>query len=303
MKRSLIVLLAAALLIAPAAAWAEDGSAGLTFLKLGAGARAIAIGDAYVAVGGDASSIYWNPAGTVDVENIDVVLMHSEWFQGIRYDFAGGVSSDGVRAFGVAITGLYMDDLERREGPTAEPDGHFGVFDFALTGTYAQRLTPYLNVGGGLKYLSEKIDDEIASGFAADLGAKYRIPAVPGLSAGLAIQNLGPPMKFIEEEFNLPVTYRLGGAIETSIDGWNSDMLITGDAVIPHDGDTKFHFGLEFEYARMLAIRFGYRSGWDNQNVSVGFGAKVRNFRLDYAYVPFYSDLGDTHRMSLGFAL
>lgn len=302
MKRPVTALLAVALLI-PASALAGDDSAGLAFLKLGAGARAVALGDAYVAVGGDASSIYWNPAGTVDVENIDVVLMHSEWFQDIRYDFVGGVSSDGQRAYGVAITGLYMDDLERRVGPDAEPDGHFGVFDFAVTGTYAQRLTDYLAVGGGLKYVSEKIDDETASGFAADLGAAYRVPIVPGLTAGFAVQNLGPGMKFIEDEFDLPVTYRLGGAVETAIEGWNADVLFTGDAVIPHDGDSKFHFGFEFEYARMLALRFGYRSGWDNQNVSVGLGAKVRNFRLDYAYVPFYSDLGDTHRMSLAFAL
>lgn len=299
--RPVIALLAVALLVPPAEA--GEGSAGLAFLKLGAGARAVALGDAYVAVGGDASSIYWNPAGTVDVGNIDVVLMHGEWFQGIRYDYVGGVSSDGERAYGAAITGLYMDDLERRVGPDAEPDGHFGVFDVAVTGTYAQRLTEYLAVGGGFKYLSEKIDDETASGFAADLGATYKIPAVPGLTAGLAVQNLGPTMKFIEDEFDLPVTYRLGGAVTSSIEGWNADVLFTGEAVIPHDGNTKFHFGFEFEYERMLALRFGYRSGWDNQNVSVGLGAKVRNFRLDYAYVPFYSDLGDTHRMSLGFTL
>ena len=303
MKRSVIALLATVLVVGPAAARAEDGSAGLAFLKLGAGARAIGVGGAYVAVGGDASSIYWNPAGTVDVDNIDVVLMHGEWFLGVRYDFVGGVLSDGERAYGVAMTGLYMDDLERREGPTADPIGHFGVFDFALSGTYAQRLTDYLAVGGGLKYISEKIDDEVASGYAVDMGATYRVPVVPGLTAGLAVQNLGPRMKFIEDEFDLPVTYRLGAAIETPVTNWKSDLMIVGDAVVPHHGDTKLHFGIELEYSKMLALRFGYRSGWDNQNVSVGLGAKVRNFRLDYAYVPFYSDLGDTHRMSLGFTL
>ena len=295
--------MATVLVIGPVAARAEDGSAGLAFLKLGAGARAIGVGGAYVAAGGDASSIYWNPAGTVDVDNIDVVLMHGEWFLGVRYDFVGGVLSDGERAYGVAMTGLYMDDLERREGPTADPIGHFGVFDFALSGTYAQRLTDYLAVGGGLKYISEKIDDEVASGYAVDMGATYRVPVVPGLTAGLAVQNLGPRMKFIEDEFDLPVTYRLGAAIETPVKNWKSDLMIVGDAVVPHHGDTKLHFGIELEYSKMLALRFGYRSGWDNQNVSVGLGAKVRNFRLDYAYVPFYSDLGDTHRMSLGFTL
>ncbi len=303
MKRVFTVTCVALLLLLPAAALAEDGSSGLTFLKLGAGARAIGLGDAYTAVSGDASSIYWNPAGTVGVENIDVLLMHSEWFEGIRYEYIGGVKSDGTQAFGAAIVGLYVDDLERREGPTADPIGHFGVFDFAFTGTYARKLTEYLDVGAGAKYLFEKIDDETATGFAVDLGARYSIPAVPGLSAGAAVQNIGPNMKFIEDEFSLPLTYKVGAALDVPVDALRGQLLITGDAIVPNDGDTKYHVGAEFEYSHMLALRFGYRTGWDNQNVSVGLGAKVGDFRLDYAYVPFYSDLGDTHRMSLGFAL
>jgi hypothetical protein len=303
MKRSLAFLSVALLFAGPVLAGAEDGSSGLTFLKLGAGARAIGLGDAYTAVSGDASCIYWNPAGTVDVENIDVVVMHSEWFEGIRYEYVGGVKSDGAQAFGLAITGLYMDDLERRDGPTSAPIGHFGVFDFAVMGTYGRKLTEHLDVGAGAKYLFEKIDDESATGFAADLGARYRIPSVPGLYAGASIQNLGPGMTFIEDEFSLPLTYRVGAALESQVEALNGAILITGDAVVPNDGDTKYHFGAEYEYSNMIAVRFGYRTGWDNQNVSWGFGAKVKGFRLDYAYTPFYSDLGDTHRMSLGFAL
>lgn len=303
MKRSAALIVVIALLLFPIVVFAQEESAGLSFLKLGVGARAIGLGDAYVALGGDASSIYWNPAGTVSVENIDAMLMHSEWFEGIRYEFAGGVKSDGRQAFGVGIVGLYMDDLERREGPTSEPIGHFGVFDFALTGSYARRVTEYLDVGVALKYLTEKIDDESANGFAADLGATYRVPTLPGLSAGVAVQNLGPQMSFIEDKFDLPVLFRAGAALSVPVEAMNGDFLVVGDAVVPNDGDTKMHFGLEFEYARMLAVRFGYRTGWDNQNVSVGLGAKVRNLRLDYAYVPFYSELGDTHRISLGVAL
>jgi hypothetical protein len=53
----------------------------------------------------------------------------------------------------------------------------------------------------------------------------------------------------------------------------------------------------------MIALRFGYRTGWDNHNVSLGLGVNVKNFRLDYAIVPFYSELGDTHRVSLGIML
>jgi len=303
MTRSALAVLAIICLAVPMTAHAEDGSAGLAFLKLGAGARAIGMGDVGTAIDGDASSVYWNPATITDVESIDVMVMHSEWFQDIRYEFAGGVRNYGDFSVGGGIVGLYMDDLERREGPTAEPIGHFGVFDFAVSGTYARHLTDEFDVGGSVKYLQEKIDDETANGFAVDLGARYRIPGYEGLSAGVALLNLGPQMKFIEEKFDLPTMYKIGGALDVPVESLKGDILFASDVIVPADGSTKVHIGMEYEYDNMLALRFGYRTGWDNQNVSMGIGLKVRNFRLDYAIVPFYSDLGDTHRISLGVLL
>ncbi len=305
MLRVIICVLVVAWLAVPVVSSAEDGPTGLAFLKLGAGARAIAMGDAYVALGGDASSVYWNPAGAVGVDNIDVVLMHSEWFQGIRYEFVGGVQSDGRQAFGLGLMGLYTDDIDRREeDPLTEPTGTFRVFDFSVTGTYALRLTERFDVGGSIKYLNETIDEDSATGFAVDVGGIYRVPALPGFSAGISVQNLGPQMKFKVDGFDLPALARAGAALEVPVESLNGDLVLVGDAIVPiSDGDIKIHAGIEFEYARILAFRFGYRTGWDNQNVSYGVGAKVRNFRLDYAYVPFYSDLGDTHRVSLGLAL
>ena len=303
MKRSLTAVLAAACLLIAGTAQADDSTAGLAFLKLGVGARAIAMGDAYVAVEGDVSSVYWNPAGIVAVDNIDVGLMHSEWFEGIRYEYAGAVRSLGEQAVGISVVGLYMDDLERREGPTATPIGHFGVFDFALTGSYARILTDELSVGASVKYLQEKIDDKTASGFGVDLGARYEIPVMDGLSAGVAVLNLGPQMKFIEDEFDLPVMYKAGAALDVPFESLKGDMLFAADVVKPASGDVKVHLGMEYEYQGMIALRFGYRSGWDNHNVSAGIGVKAGQFRLDYALVPFYSDLGETHRGSLGFTL
>jgi hypothetical protein len=303
MKRSILAILGVICLILPTVASAEDGSAGLAFLKLGVGARAIAMGDAYTAVDGDASSVYWNPAGIIDVESVDVTLMHTEWFQDIRYEYVGGVRSYGDYAIGAGIVGLYMNDLERRVEPTADPIGHFGVFDFAFTGSYARRLTDHLDVGGSLKYLHETIDTETARGVAVDLGGRYRIPGYDGPSAAVTLLNLGPRMKFIEEKFDLPVMYKVGAALDVPVDALRGNLVIASDAVIPVDGSTKVHFGMEYEYAEMIAFRFGYCTGWDNYNVSWGLGVKVRNFRIDYAMVPFYSELGDTHRVSLGIML
>jgi len=303
MKRSILAILGVICLILPTVASTDEGSAGLAFLKLGVGARAIGMGDAYTAVDGDASSVYWNPAAIIDVESVDITLMHTEWFQDIRYEYVGGVRSFGDYAIGAGIVGLYMNDLERRVEPTADPIGHFRYFDFAVTGSYARRLTDHLDVGGSVKYLHETIADYSAKGVAVDLGGRYRIPGYDGLTAAVTVLNLGPRMKFIEEKFNLPVMYKVGAALDVPVDALHGNLVIASDAVIPADGSTKVHFGMEYEYAEMIALRFGYRTGWDNQNVSWGLGVKVRNFRIDYAMVPFYSELGDTHRVSLGIML
>jgi hypothetical protein len=154
MKRSILIILSIICLVLPTVTSAEEGSAGLAFLKLGVGARAIGMGDAYTAVDGDASSIYWNPAGIIDVENVDVTLMHTEWFQGIRYEYVGGVRSYGDYAIGAGVAGLYMDDLERREGPTAEPIGHFGVFDFVVSAREDRRQDRHGRCGRPRRALS-----------------------------------------------------------------------------------------------------------------------------------------------------
>ena len=54
--------LAVALLCSNGSAHAASGYAG-EFLSLGAGARSLALGSAYVAIADDAPAGYWNPAG------------------------------------------------------------------------------------------------------------------------------------------------------------------------------------------------------------------------------------------------
>ncbi len=76
-------------LLAPGLARAADpGLTVLTFLKLGAGARPAALGDAYVAVVQDASASYWNPAGLLGIEHNDALGAHNEWIQDLRHEFA-----------------------------------------------------------------------------------------------------------------------------------------------------------------------------------------------------------------------
>ena len=97
MQRSLSALLIFLALtgatVAPQSALAASTKPGFAFLKLGVGARAMGMGSAYVALADDPTAVYWNPAGLAGAEGAQVVVMHNEWIQDFRQEFAA-VSRD-----------------------------------------------------------------------------------------------------------------------------------------------------------------------------------------------------------------
>jgi len=280
---------------------ADPGKTGLTFLKLDQGARAAGMGGAFTSVANDASATYWNPAGCAGGEGGEVLLSQARWFQDISIENIAVVQSTPDQGFGLSFTALHTSEMELRDSDGAYL-GHFRFFDFAVQGTYARRLTQRLTGGLSAKALYEKIDEETALGFAADLGVVFH-PPVKGLRIGACVQHLGTEMKFIDESFDLPLTVRAGLAYRVHVPFVADDIIAAFDVQKPRSEDVKTHAGVELGVGGRLALRFGYRSGYDNQNVSVGVGLPVDRYRFDYAYVPFYSDLGDTHRISFGIRL
>jgi hypothetical protein len=301
MKRNSIFLAAAFFLLVAPAAGANPGQTGLTFLKMGQGARAMGMGGAFCTVADDASATYWNPAGCAAMEQTQVLLSQASWVQDIQMENVAVARAHGDHGFGLSFTALHTGEIERRdvEGTYL---GHFRFFDFAIQGSYAHRFSSQLSGGVSFKALYEKIDEETATGFAVDFGALWNLP-VDGLTLGACVQHLGTTMKFIEESFDLPLTMRAGLAYRLMIPFLSDESVAAVEIQKPREDDVKAHFGIEMGLVEKLALRFGYRTGYDNQNVTVGVGIPVDRYRLDYAYVPFYSDLGDVHRVTFGIQL
>src|SRR2546426_7784947 len=67
------------------------GTSSGTFLRIGVGARAIGLGESFVAVANDPSAIYWNPAGLASLQRQELLLSHVEWPADIRYEHAAWV--------------------------------------------------------------------------------------------------------------------------------------------------------------------------------------------------------------------
>ncbi|MBN1884506.1 MAG: PorV/PorQ family protein [Candidatus Krumholzibacteriota bacterium] len=298
-RRTLIVISVLAALC-PAARAGEPGTAGFVFLRLGNGARAAGMGEAFTAVADDATGLTWNPAGLAAVEGIELNLSHSEWIADIRFEQVSVASEMFGGTVGFNFTGLYYGDMDRYgQFPTLTPDGTFAPYDLAASVGYARDVLPNLAVGLAAKLIYEKIDFESATGWAVDIGVAHRT-MIEGLSLAASLLNFGPQAKFVEEKFYPPIEMRVGASYRRDDARLRGALIVATDAVIENDSeDLKLHVGAEYTYRRIVSVRVGYKGNYYVQGATLGLGVRYDRFRFDYAYLPIEFDLGDSHRFSL----
>lgn len=277
----------------------EAGTSGFLFLRLGNGARASGMGEAFTAVSDEATSIYWNPAGLAAVEGVELNLSHCEWMMDIKLEQVSVANEMFGGTVGLGFTGVYYGDLERRDNfPSISPDGTFAPYDLALSAGYARDILPNLAAGAAVKLIYEKIDFESATGYALDLGVTHK-SRIEGLTLAAAMLNLGPEAKFVEEKFYPPFQLRLGGSYLKEHEKLRGSILLAADAVFPNDSDSKMHMGFEYTYKRVLAVRVGYKGGYNVQGATMGCGIYYKNLRFDYAFASIQDELGNVHRVSI----
>ncbi len=155
------------------------------FLTLGVGARALGMAGAQVSQVGDVTAGYWNPAGLVNTKgDIQVALMHSEYFAGIgKYDY-GAISSsiDSMRHFGVSILRFGIDDIantteliDKNGQVLYDKVTSFSAADYAFLLSYSSRTRiTGLSYGANVKIIYRNVGDFAkAWGFGLDVGAQY----------------------------------------------------------------------------------------------------------------------------------
>lgn len=305
MKRLTLVAIAAAVACAaPLSALlaGEAGSSGFLFLRLGNGARAGGMGEAFVAVADDATAIYYNPAGLASLEGVELNLTHSEWVQDIRFEQLSVANEmfGGVAA--LSFTGVYYGEMDRYgDYPSLAPDGTFAPYDLSVAGAYAMDVLPNLSAGASIKLIYSKIDFESATGWAIDAGVSHRA-MIEGLTLAASMQNLGPQAKFVEEKFYPPFTLRGGAAYRFEEPWLHGATILAADALLPNDGELRLHAGLEYTYRSIVSVRTGYKGNYYAQGFTLGVGVRYKSLVFDYAYLPVEFDLGDCHRVSLSLA-
>lgn len=155
------------------------------FLAIGVGARGLAMSGALSALADDATAGYWNPAGLCLAQgNLQIALMHSEYFAGIaKYDY-GSVAApiDATRTVGVSVIRFAVDDIIDSTD-LIDKDGNidydrlksFSAADYAFLFSYSQKMKKEgLRLGGNVKVIHRKVGDFAkAWGFGLDAGLQY----------------------------------------------------------------------------------------------------------------------------------
>jgi len=300
-RRISIAVLVAALVALPSAGLlaGEAGTSGFVFLRLGNGARAGAMGEAFTAIADDATGIYYNPAGMANADGVELNVTHSEWLMDTRFEQVSIVNEMLGGAVGFSFTGVYYGDMDRYpDYPALVPDGTFSPYDLSCAAGYAMDVLPNLSAGVTAKLIYEKIDFESATGWAVDVGLTHT-SMIEGLTLAASMLNLGPQAKFVEEKFYPPFQLRGGAAYRYDSAWLKGNVIAATDAVFPNDGTAKLHMGMEYNYRRLVSVRAGYKANYDVQGATLGFGVVYRNLRFDYAYMPIESVFGDIHRFSI----
>lgn len=280
----------------------EAGKSGLAFLKIGAGSRAAAMGEAQVALANDANAIYWNPAGLALSNKAQLAVTHLEWLENINHNFAAITFRGFGGTLGLAFTTQTIPGIELRDKPTAEPLGTFDARDVAFALAYGKKWNDNLAVGVALKGLYEKIYLNSATGFAVDVGLNWQSP-VAALRLGAAMQNLGSMSALIDEKIKLPSVIRFGLAYQLSKSENGNGVTLVADHLTYFEGGAFPSAGAEWWLRGALALRAGYQLGRENRGLTAGVGASLGNYRLDYGFAAYQNDLGQTQSFSIAVAL
>ncbi|MDP6983975.1 MAG: PorV/PorQ family protein, partial [Candidatus Latescibacteria bacterium] len=231
MKRQIpVALLMAAMLCGVVVERAEatpESRAAVLFLLIEPGARAIGMGESYVAIADDATASYFNPAALAGQTARKLNFTHAKWLPGLAddlsYEFLA--YSQPVEGWGnIGINGALLNLGEQtRTGERGEVLGTFSSYDLALSAAYGADIGDNLSAGICLKFIRSNLADQgagiergkgVGNSFAADLGLLWKI--TPTLNIGAALRNLGPKIAYIDasQADPLPQHIVLGMAYE-----------------------------------------------------------------------------------------
>lgn len=264
------------------------GTSGAQFLKIGVGARALGMGEAFVAVANDASALYWNPGGVSRLNRPEIIFNHTKWVADISEEYLGYIQPlgrSGTLGFQVSLLTMGAMQATTQDDPSTsyrEDEGEglptFSANDLAAGITYAHNFTDKFSLGVSMKYIRESIWEMSANGVGVDVGTLY-YTGWKSVKLGMALTNFGPNMQYggsnllglIQAQsgagwpytlqttaYPIPLTFRVGASFDPLNKGMHH-VTIAMDLLHPNDGTEKFSGGVEYTWNNFASLRAGYK--------------------------------------------
>ena len=124
------------------------GTTAANFLEIGVGSDGNAMGEAFVAVSDDISSIYWNPAGLANIDKPSALFMIHPWLVDMNMLFTGGAFVvPGIGNFGFGITQMNYGEMDVTTLEYQEGTGEkFTASDLAASFTFSRKIVPWFSL-------------------------------------------------------------------------------------------------------------------------------------------------------------
>ena len=314
----------------------KRGANAAAMLGIGVGARAEALGGAFVAVADDPSALYWNPAGITQLKSISLQVTKADWFVETAFSTLDLVIP--LPSLSSAI-GFHLAMLDYGENPVRtifRPEGNgetYSAADFVAGLYWAMSITDRVSTSVGAKYFNQSIWHVSGSVIAFDMAILFQTP-LKGFKLGGTISNLGPefglsgrdltgiididgrkdkmlnndnvPINFATENYGLPLLFRFGLAYQLDFDEKNS-LIVGSNLNHPSNNVETVDVGLELKIFDSFYLRSGYQSLFADKaenGLTLGMGISYRildiaSFQFDYSW----SDWGlltSVNRFSVG---
>lgn len=306
--------------------WKRAGQAVMPFLALGASARLMAMGDAGLAITGDASALFYNPAGIAFVEKRSVILSNMNWL--LDTSIQSGALAMKIGQLGVfglsAMFYNYGDPIKATEIDSRSEFGYsdigeFTPSEFVIGVGYGRQISSQFAIGGQVKYARQDLlggnvttriayqlpdgswkqaeHDAVRSTFVFDFGTLYNT-GFRDLTLAMSFRNFGGEIKYERDAYDIPLTFRFGLSSSMfkmfNVKKEDMDLVLNLEYLHPRDWSERMHVGLEYSFMNMFFVRSGYKYNYSSEGICVGAGAQLKlpmgAVRIDYAY----KDTGDT---------
>ena len=280
------------------------------FLRMGASARAMAMGSGFTAEIDAGFSAYHNPGSIVFTNNRQLGFSH-HFLPLSRRFMAANISTPIPPSAGLGIAWISAgtDKIDGRTS-SGEHTQYLSTSEDAFMISFAQRILPWFSAGLNIKILKHQLPmntmDLAGKGMGMDFGVFIRTEK--GANLAFMVQDLNSRYHWKTDKIfeqgkeyveQFPTIYRAGttfyyGKVYVAADG---GMIMNGKELLGYT----IRIGGEYPYMDHYFIRAGLGNG----RMSVGIGVdwsllKDNDAKLDYAFV-FENPAGTAHIFTYAF--